>query len=127
MTPTCECTQECDKHWKLTGCHVDFHIKVQILAGLPPDAEAFSRQSEWQHVVDLAGDSGRIRQAGEQTEEILRSRPFSSKEACEERARQAIKNTMLGIMGELFAESAARWDGTGLHTYRSWRNAWGLW
>jgi RHS repeat-associated protein len=116
---SCECERNCRGSWVLGGCHVDFHILVKIKAHLPDGADAFSRHSESQHVLDLADSAGRIKQMGNFIENEQRDRTFTTEAECKSAAEQRMKGAMKALVGVLFDESRRRWDLPGLHKYHS--------
>ena len=118
---SCQCTCG-NSSSKLVGCVGHVYITVGILTGLPPSADAFARHSESQHVLDLVDASGRYREVGEFTEQDQRSRTFSSKEECEKRSAQRIREALAAAVSQVFQESGRRWDASGQHQYYPWYN-----
>jgi uncharacterized protein RhaS with RHS repeats len=116
MSSSCECKQSCGR-WSLAGCHVDFRITVQILAGLPVRAEAFSRAAEMQHVVDMHDAGPRLKKQGQEVESSQRNRTYSSQYDCVDAAQKRMQASMTNAMAEIFYSSQQPYDHGPHHYY----------
>jgi hypothetical protein len=121
MTFVTGCTCVCGGGgWVLSECSAILSIQVVLRSSIASSAEeAWALRAEQDHIMDIRGTTGAIRQAGSSAEASLKGKTFASQEACTASATIAVQNAISDVLDSALAESNRFWDKSDLHSYPS--------
>jgi hypothetical protein len=117
----CAC-KRCGNSWTVVECFGAIGIQVSILKGMNPTSERRVREEEAEHVRDLRNGMETIRQAGINTENVLRNRIFATKEECVNTSSITMRNALINAKSPIALRSKATYDEGPLasHKHREW-------